>query len=429
MINNKQHKKVRELLYETDNGISPFFFGFYEKKKRKEFGYSLENVSKDLLISKGNLSEMENGLRPMKKEVFDRFLSHYHIHFNDDPARIIEIQEVLIELIDCFLRFDEKKEKNVREHWKEVQNKDENSYAIFLEKLISYFIRSGLDHQKDDSLFNALIEIGACFSNDEKALIYLVHGMEGRWHPEIGNMNNWFEKALEIADEKEIYGLKALIGYYHVIELMRIKCSFEVYEQCINIRKQFYIMHNYIRALYMDNLEAVCVSRLRAYDSASLRFETLLHNMEYVNDPYLRFCVVQNMIIVLCVKGEYQKALDLMKRERAGFQFGLSNFVFAPLCLYMLDEKRHAQKILADIKPYIKAKDDAFLCILVEAALTTDSELVLKTMSEVIQENRSNQNHQGEEIVYQFMIHYCKAAGLDQRRMEIQEQYIACLTR
>lgn len=35
--------------------------GFIEKRIRKKQGLSLENVSKDLKISKGNLSEIENG--------------------------------------------------------------------------------------------------------------------------------------------------------------------------------------------------------------------------------------------------------------------------------------------------------------------------------------------------------------------------------
>lgn len=35
------------------------FYGCYEKMMRKKLGYSLENVSRDLYISKGSLSEME----------------------------------------------------------------------------------------------------------------------------------------------------------------------------------------------------------------------------------------------------------------------------------------------------------------------------------------------------------------------------------
>lgn len=36
-------------------------------------GYSIENVAKDIGISKGNLSEIENGKRVMRFELFNNF--------------------------------------------------------------------------------------------------------------------------------------------------------------------------------------------------------------------------------------------------------------------------------------------------------------------------------------------------------------------
>ena len=36
-------------------------------------GYSIENVAKDIGISKGNLSEIENGKRVMRFELFKQF--------------------------------------------------------------------------------------------------------------------------------------------------------------------------------------------------------------------------------------------------------------------------------------------------------------------------------------------------------------------
>lgn len=429
MINNKQHKKVREHLYEMDNGISPFFFGFYEKKKRKEFGYSLENVSKDLLISKGNLSEMENGLRPMKKEVFDRFLSQYNINFDTDLNYIFNVKNILVQMVDCFLRFDDQKQEKVREHFETMKENWQNSYACFNGMLVQYFIKSVIKHQNGDMLFQSLAAIETCLSNDERAVLYMIRGMEGRWNSKLNNMTWAFKKALGFVEEIEIFGLKALIEYYQIGEWMRIGPSFEVYEKCVQIRKKFYSSHNYIRALYLDNLEGLCVMFLRAYESAYARFEALLANMNYVNDPYLRFCVAQNAILVLCVMRQYQKALDLMKKEKDTFQFGLSNFVFAPLCLYMLNEKEKAERILDNLKTYIVQKNDLLLCEMIRNALLEEKTKTLETAFSLLKEDHKIREHETEEIVYQFMIHFCKKMGLDQRRMEIQEQYIACLTR
>lgn len=47
--------------------------GFIEKMLRKKHSFSLDNVSKDLKISKGNLSEMGNGRRFSKETLFCQF--------------------------------------------------------------------------------------------------------------------------------------------------------------------------------------------------------------------------------------------------------------------------------------------------------------------------------------------------------------------
>uniref|UniRef100_UPI002597B55E helix-turn-helix domain-containing protein n=1 Tax=uncultured Dubosiella sp. TaxID=1937011 RepID=UPI002597B55E len=157
---------------ETKNGISPRFFGFFEKRKRKELGYSLENVSKDLFMSKGNLSEMENGIRMMKKDVFDRFLHQYDIQFDTDLNRFFEMKEILIQIVDCFLRFDKKKQEKVREHFEALEGNWKNTYGCFIGELIQYFIQIVMDHQKGDEMFHSLVLIENCLSNDEKALLY-----------------------------------------------------------------------------------------------------------------------------------------------------------------------------------------------------------------------------------------------------------------
>ena len=181
--------------------------------------------------------------------------------------------------------------------------------------------------------------------------------------------------------------------------------------------------------MYLDNLEAVGIISLRAYSSAYARFEALLSNMEYVDDPYLRFCVVQNEVLVLCVMGEYRKALDQMRKERETFQHGLSNFVYAPLCLYMLNEQERAKSALVDIKPYAKTKEEILLCKMIHAVFSQEIETVLKMALEVLKEDQRKRERESEEIVYQFLIHFCKETGLDAKRMEIQEDYIAFLTR
>lgn len=88
-----------------------FFYGVFAKNKRKELGNTLSNISKDLKVSKGNLSEMENGIRFMKNSLFQKFLSYYSIQFDSDLHCYFEVKEMLRELVNCFLRLDEIQQK------------------------------------------------------------------------------------------------------------------------------------------------------------------------------------------------------------------------------------------------------------------------------------------------------------------------------
>lgn len=99
MKKKKQHLKVLEQNGDREGIDFSSFYGCYEKMMRKKLGYSLENVSRDLYISKGSLSEE----------------------------------------VDAFLWLDKNKQKKVRERFQKIKEKAEKSYACFLEKLIDYF--------------------------------------------------------------------------------------------------------------------------------------------------------------------------------------------------------------------------------------------------------------------------------------------------
>ena len=394
---------------------------------RKKLGYSLENVSRDLYISKGSLSEMENGIRPMKKELFDRFLSTYDMEFSEDFCFVAKLKEVLSEEVDAFLWLDKNKQKKVRERFQKIKEKAEKSYACFLEKLIDYFEQVVLDHENGSDLFNELFEVQTCFSNDERALLFMIRGIEGRWNLTLRTMEADFERALRLADERELSGLKALIGYYQIYELQRKRISFAAQERCIEVRKQFHAMHNYLRALYLDNLEALGLSYLRAYESAYSRLQTLLKNIEYAKDEYLHFCVAQNAILVLCVMGRFSEALALMQKEKSTFQYGLSNFVFAPYCLYRLGRKEQTIATIRELEPYIVELDDRLLNDMVMAAFAQDRESFFKAATRLLALDQKRRLLENVDIDFQFIIHFCREMGLKEELIEAQDAYIAFL--
>ena len=93
--------------------------GFFEKQLRKSCGYSLENVSHDIGISKGFLSEAENGRRILKPEAFTRFLERYGIDFSLDESAANMAQSLLNDFVLAWIDrdfADEEKIKRMLEH-------------------------------------------------------------------------------------------------------------------------------------------------------------------------------------------------------------------------------------------------------------------------------------------------------------------------
>ena len=60
---------------------------------------------------------MENGIRMMKKDVFDRFLHQYDIQFDTDLNRFFEMKEILAQIVDVvfyvLIKRNRKKFENV----------------------------------------------------------------------------------------------------------------------------------------------------------------------------------------------------------------------------------------------------------------------------------------------------------------------------
>ena len=87
---------------DIDNGYEKYI-GFIEKNIRLKKGLSLDNVSHDLKISKGNLSDSENGKKLMRETIFKRFLDYYGIEFCFDRCLLDEIRRLLGNLMDAYI--------------------------------------------------------------------------------------------------------------------------------------------------------------------------------------------------------------------------------------------------------------------------------------------------------------------------------------
>ena len=113
--------------------------GLFEKKLRTEMGLSIDNVSSDLKISKGNLSDAENGKRQFKEPLFHRFLKYYDITFDFDPALPNTIKNELNHLVEAFTYRNIEQECLIIERTNKTRLTYNNSLASLYLMLIDLF--------------------------------------------------------------------------------------------------------------------------------------------------------------------------------------------------------------------------------------------------------------------------------------------------
>lgn len=409
--------------------VNPVFFGLYTRLIRRSLGYSLDNASKDLHMSKGNLSEMENGIRPMRHEVFHSFLQTYHLPFREDPSLMQVARSLLCELFDFNLRFDDDTVALIEKKYERMRGTLLNSFAHFHVLLIDYFLEVVIHLHTDPQAFDQLILINACLQNDEQALIYFIRGMEYRLQRRYDLQDEAFRKALDLVDEKLLFGLRPLINYYQVQVLTRNANPFEAYVLCGRTRKAFYNMHNYIRALYLDNAEALCLMSCRQYPSALQQLDTMLDNIHFVRDPFLYFCVVQNRILMLTLMDEFEQALETAREGRSIFSAGgLESFALCAYSLYMLGRNEEALRAIVQMKPYAREEEQRLLFRCIQCAVEKPDQLE-QTAERMFDICGRIPNYELMELTYKLMIRYYLLNSQQEKLLDIQTRYIAFLNR
>lgn len=125
--------------------------------------------------------------------------------------------------------------------------------------------------------------------------------------------------------------------------------------------------------------------------------------------------------------GRFLEALVLMQKEKSTFQYGLSNFVFAPYCLYRLGRKEQTIATIRELEPYIVELDDRLLNDMVMAAFAQDPESFFEAATRLLVLDQKRRLLENVDIDFQFIIHFCREMGLKEELIEAQDAYIAFL--
>ncbi|WP_286209680.1 hypothetical protein, partial [Dubosiella newyorkensis] len=111
------------------------------------------------------------------------------------------------------------------------------------------------------------------------------------------------------------------------------------------------------------------------------------------------------------------------------FSYGLSNFVFAPYCFYMLDDLEKANNTIKKIKPYVKDQSDQLLLNIIKYAIDNNENAFFEDSQRLLILDQKNKKQENIELTYRFMISFYKKIGIESRQIKLQEEYISFLTR
>lgn len=418
--------KVREL----DNSAieeNLLFNGLYEKYLRRKLGYSLQNISSDLSISKGNLSEMENGIRIMKDELFISFLDRYNLEFEFSKDKIRQTQDFLKKLYEAFLYLNTAEQTVLAKQWKAHKDSFRNSYAFFYYIFINSWITVIAENETATKDLEFLLDNIIVLPASDQALLLFLKGMNERLLYHHSEMDDYFEQSLiTINRNKSLSTLESLIFYYQIQGKIRKKQILEGYNLCLKTLNRFYPSHNLIRILYLQNMQVNCLLSLREYTKA-LELITFLEDQLYlVQRPYLVYTVVQNIILAYCLKGDYQKAYQFGCSHYSEQPYEIGNFTLLPFCSYMLNDLKQTEYWTSLLLPIAKSKDDLLFLKLIES-LVQDSKIIQERSRLLFKEVKNIRNHEIEELSYRVLIHYYSKNNQTELLNEIKSRYLSFL--
>ncbi len=336
----------------TENAIE---FGFIEKWLRTELELTIDNVSYDLKISKGNLSEMENGKRRMKKDQFLRFTSFYRIEFDFSDEVHREIFDLLCRLVDCLIYGPEYESQPQEILSKVKENRNLYScstgclYLSVIDALGSLY--SG-DQNRAVNDFRKYGRMMDCYESDIQALLYLVFGIRAARSLLKEEAFLYLNRALAVHSGERWPQLKGVIRMHLGRALMQFDSFDSGLEMTRLARMQFYQYGNLRQAAICRYDEVLELIYMQAFNAALNILSELEKSRAILSSQKADDSMLSLMLLALVLKEDFVSALNLLRiQERQ--QSGLSEiFLLAPYLLYRQGDQKKARKAIKELKPF-----------------------------------------------------------------------------
>ncbi|MEY8308930.1 helix-turn-helix transcriptional regulator [Erysipelotrichaceae bacterium 51-3] len=388
--------------------------GFVEKMLRKKHGFSLDNVSKDLKISKGNLSEMENGRRSLKETLFCQFVEQYKINFDFDLGLLKEAEQLLQELMEAYTYKNVEKERQIKQKFFEQEKKYEYSFACLYLPLIKAF----WTHNKKPAEFtvselDAFADVSEYFSvyaPDEKALFLYLKGLVAKKKRNLNHALHEYSEALDLLNGKKWPQLEGIIKLNYAIALSESSSFFSAYLIGQEASEIFSKHDNYVRALMSSNNQANYLIYLQAYSNAKeILNRVLLSQQSFPGHSFSKFAV-STMLLALVMGEEFEQAIQFAKEYPMDDEDRyVGNRSLLPYCYYRLGEPDQCLLSMTELSQEALTRDDKAFHALLMAILEEDKERIEAAKKKMIRVCCKQLNWAMLMIVYQLLIYYYKS--------------------
>ncbi len=327
-------------------------YGCLFRQVRLERGYSLEAVAQAIGVSKGTMWEAEQGIRKfslaaLKKGMYFMNASYQETFQKNIPEIIALIQRFITA---CYFYDINEQEAVYQEfltyHFDRHQTFDDRYYYLLtLEVLI--------DLQAEDPTLHASIFQGQSylekafpsFPEELKEVYYYVQVAWLEYNGQLMAIESYVNNLFSMTSREVFRHLHGLVGYFLIRSTIHNCHLSHTYRLIGLLREIFQKDMNYIRMIFLDNLEGIFWVMLEEYDAALERFKAILHNVERFQLSSPRISVYNSILWCYLMKEDYEQVLEEADRieERFGCAHEGRNLIFSIYANYRLGQLAQAK--------------------------------------------------------------------------------------
>ncbi len=388
--------------------------GFIEKRIRKKQGLSLENVSKDLKISKGNLSEIENGRRPLNEALFRQFVERYKINFDFDLGLLNEIEQLLQELMEAYTYKNFEKERQITRNYNLERDKYEYSFGCLYLPFLDVFLTNEKQPNQlsvdEYNAFSEVLEYFPAYVPDEKALFLYIKAFTARKNGDLKKALSDHLKAIETLNGKKWPQLEGIIKMNYAIEIAASQSFFAAYLIGQEAQEIFSKYENYVRSLMCSFNQANYLICLQEYAEVKDILNRVLLSQKLFTGYDFHKLAVSIMILALVMEEEFEQAIQFSKEYPIDDEERyIGNRSLLPYCYYRLGELDQCLLSMAELSQEALTRDDKAFHSILKAILEKDKVGVEAAKQKMIRICCKQLNWAMLMIMYQLLICYYKA--------------------